>query len=36
MALNHLYPDIPKVGFILAFLVSATFVNLRASPSPHG
>ncbi|UZE21906.1 APC family permease [Pseudomonas sp. B21-056] len=29
MALNHLYPDIPKVGFILAFLVSATFVNLR-------
>src|SRR3546814_9552645 len=27
MALNHLYPDIPKVGFILAFLVSATFVN---------
>lgn len=28
MALNHLYPDIPKVGFILAFLVSATFVNL--------
>jgi amino acid transporter len=24
-----LYPDIPKVGFILAFLVSATFVNLR-------
>ncbi|MGE8186506.1 APC family permease [Pseudomonas sp. NPDC086278] len=28
-ALNHLYPDIPKVGFILAFLVSATFVNLR-------
>lgn len=29
MALNHLYPDIPKVGFILAFLISATFVNLR-------
>ncbi|AVU76455.1 Putrescine importer [Pseudomonas sp. E141] len=29
MALNHLYPDVPKVGFILAFLVSATFVNLR-------
>nr|WP_269803042.1 APC family permease [Pseudomonas uvaldensis] len=29
MALNHLYPEIPKVGFILAFLVSATFVNLR-------
>lgn len=29
MALNHLYPDIPKVGFILAFLMSATFVNLR-------
>jgi amino acid transporter len=29
MALNHLHPDIPKVGFILAFLVSATFVNLR-------
>ena len=29
MALNHLYPDMPKVGFILAFLVSATFVNLR-------
>ncbi|SFW25659.1 APC family permease [Pseudomonas sp. NFACC04-2] len=29
MALNHLFPDIPKVGFILAFLVSATFVNLR-------
>lgn len=29
MALNHLYPDIPKVGFILAFLASATFVNLR-------
>ncbi|WP_431495215.1 APC family permease [Pseudomonas brassicacearum] len=29
MALNHLYPDIPKVGFILAFLVGATFVNLR-------
>jgi len=29
MALNHLYSDIPKVGFILAFLVSATFVNLR-------
>ncbi|MBT2342361.1 MULTISPECIES: APC family permease [Pseudomonas] len=29
MALNHLYPDIPKVGFILAFLLSATFVNLR-------
>ena len=29
MALNHLYPDIPKVGFILAFLVSATLVNLR-------
>jgi len=29
MALNHLYPAIPKVGFILAFLVSATFVNLR-------
>lgn len=29
MALNHLYPDIPKVGLILAFLVSATFVNLR-------
>jgi amino acid transporter len=29
MALNHLYPDIPKVGFILTFLISATFVNLR-------
>lgn len=29
MALNHLYPDIPKVGFILAFLLSATLVNLR-------
>ncbi|MEN2395975.1 APC family permease [Pseudomonas halotolerans] len=29
MALNHLYPEVPKVGFILAFLVSATFVNLR-------
>ncbi|AKK01244.1 APC family permease [Pseudomonas sp. MS646] len=29
MALNHLYPQIPKVGFILAFLLSATFVNLR-------
>ncbi len=29
MALNHLYPDIPKFAFILAFLVSATLVNLR-------
>lgn len=29
MALNHLYPDIPKVAFIFAFLISATFVNLR-------
>jgi len=29
MALNHLYPDIPKFGFILVFLVSATLVNLR-------
>ncbi|KAF1023762.1 MAG: Putrescine importer PuuP [Pseudomonas sp.] len=29
MALNHLYPEIPKVAFILAFLVSATLVNLR-------
>ncbi|WP_347905444.1 APC family permease [Pseudomonas purpurea] len=29
MALNHLYPEIPKVGFILAFLVGATFINLR-------
>lgn len=29
MALNHLYPEIPKVGFILAFLIGATFINLR-------
>ncbi|MHA6196127.1 APC family permease [Pseudomonas wadenswilerensis] len=29
MALNHLYPEIPKFVFILAFLVSATLVNLR-------
>lgn len=29
IALNHLYPAIPKAGFILAFLVSATLVNLR-------
>jgi amino acid transporter len=29
IALNHLYPAIPKTGFILAFLVSATLVNLR-------
>lgn len=29
MALNHLYPDIPKFGFIFAFLISATLVNLR-------
>ena len=33
MALNHLYPEVPKVGFILAFLVSATFVNLRGITS---
>lgn len=29
MALNHLYPDIPKFVFIFAFLISATLVNLR-------
>eukprot|EP01133_Synstelium_polycarpum_P004596 gene4596-5376_t len=29
IALNHLYPEIPKTAFILAFLVSATLVNLR-------
>ena len=29
MALNHLYPDIPKFAFILMFMVSATLVNLR-------
>ena len=29
IALNHLYPAIPKTGFILAFLISATLVNLR-------
>jgi amino acid transporter len=29
MALNHLYPDIPKFAFIFAFLISATLVNLR-------
>lgn len=29
MALNHLYPEIPKFVFIFAFLISATLVNLR-------
>lgn len=29
MALNHLYPDIPKFAFIFVFLISATLVNLR-------
>lgn len=29
MALNHLYPDIPKFVFIFAFMISATLVNLR-------
>lgn len=29
IALNHLYPEIPKTVFILAFLISATLVNLR-------
>ena len=29
MALNHLYPDIPKFVFIFAFLISAMLVNLR-------
>ncbi|AYN98085.1 MULTISPECIES: APC family permease [Pseudomonas] len=29
MALNHLYPEIPKFAFILMFMVSATLVNLR-------
>lgn len=29
MALNHLYPEVPKFVFIFAFLISATLVNLR-------
>ncbi|VVO33770.1 APC family permease [Pseudomonas fluorescens] len=29
MALNHLYPEIPKFAFIFIFLISATLVNLR-------
>ncbi|WP_166359521.1 APC family permease [Pseudomonas akapageensis] len=29
MALNHLYPEIPKFAFIFVFLISATLVNLR-------
>lgn len=30
MALNHLYPEVPKFVFIFAFLISATLVNLRS------
>lgn len=29
LALNHLFPAIPKLAFMLLFLVSATLVNLR-------
>jgi amino acid transporter len=29
LALNHLYPAIPKLAWMLLFLVSATLVNLR-------
>ena len=29
LALNHLFPAIPKLAWMLLFLVSATLVNLR-------
>lgn len=29
LALNHLFPEVPKLLWMLAFLVSATLVNLR-------